>query len=79
MEGLARVIFNLPIPRFDPKNKLRRDLAAAAEKAEAVAAGVPLPDGVRFQRARAMVRSALTEAGLAERIDALVAKLLDGP
>jgi hypothetical protein len=73
-----KVVFNLPIPRFDAKNKLHRDLAVAAEKAEAVAAAVPLPEGVKFQRARAVVRAALTEAGLAERIDSLVAKLLDG-
>jgi hypothetical protein len=27
-------MFNLPIPRFDAKIKLHRDLAAAAEEAE---------------------------------------------
>ena len=73
-----KVIFNLPIPRFDPKSKLHRDLAAAAEKAEQVAAAVELPVGVKFQRARALVRGALVEDGVAERIDQLVAKLLDG-
>ena len=73
-----KVVFNLPIPRFDAKIKLHRDLAAAAEKAEAVAAAVALPEGVKFQRARRIVRAALAEAGVAERIDALVAKLLDG-
>ena len=75
---LDKVIFNLPIPRFDAKIKLHRDLAAAAEKAEAVAAAEALPEGVKFQRARAMVRAALAEAGLSQRIDALVGKLLDG-
>ena len=44
-------MFNLPIPRYDSKIKLHRDLAAAAEKAEAVAAAVALPEGVKFQRA----------------------------
>jgi len=73
-----KVIFNLPIPRFDAAKKLHRDLAAAAEEAENVAAAVALPEGVKFQRARALVRSALVEAGVATRIEAWVAKLLDG-
>jgi hypothetical protein len=58
-----KVMFNLPIPRFDPKNRLHRDLAAAAEDAEKIAAAVALPEGVKFQRARKMIRNALTEAG----------------
>lgn len=73
-----KVMFNLPIPRFDAKAKLHRELAAAAERAEAVAAAVPLPGGVKFQRARAMLRAALTEAGLSKKIDKLVEQLLDG-
>ena len=73
-----KVVFNLPIPRFDPKTKLHRDLAGAAERAEAIAAAVPLPEGVKFQRARAMVRAALAEAGVSETIDGLVERLLDG-
>lgn len=73
-----KVMFNLPIPRFDAAQKLHLDLAAAAAKAEKIAASVALPEGVKFQRARALIRAALTEAGLAPKIDALVAKLLDG-
>ena len=73
-----KVVFNLPIPRYDFKIKLHRDLAAVAERAEGLAAAVPLPEGVKFQRARALVRTALTEAGISEAIDALVARLLDG-
>ncbi len=73
-----KVVFNLPIPRYDSKIKLHRDLAAAAERAEAIAAAVALPEGAKFQRARSLVRAALRQAGLADAIDALVAKLLDG-
>lgn len=73
-----KVMFNLPIPRFDPKIKLHRDLAAAAEEAERIVAAVALPETVKFQRARALVRAALAEAGVSRRIDALVARLLDG-
>jgi hypothetical protein len=73
-----KVIFNLPIPRFDPAIPLHRALADAARQAEALAAAVAFPEGVKFQRARALVRAALTEAGLSRTIDRLVAELLDG-
>ena len=73
-----KVMFNLPIPRFDRSNLLHGELAAAARDAETAAAAVPLPEAVKFQRARKLVRDALTEAGIAPRIDALVARLLDG-
>ncbi len=73
-----KVAFNLPILRYDAKNKLHRDLAAAAERAESVAATVALPEGVKFQRARGLVRAALADAGLSDAIDALVVRLLDG-
>jgi hypothetical protein len=72
-----KVMFNLPIPRFDPKNKLHRALADAAAEAEKVADLVELPDGVKFQRARGLVRTALAEVSISRKIDALVAKLLD--
>ena len=73
-----KVVFNLAIPRFDETSKLHRALAEAAERAETIAAAVALPEGVKFQRARGLVRAALTEAGIAGKIDALVARLLDG-
>jgi SAM-dependent methyltransferase len=73
-----KVLFNLPIPTFDATNRLHRDLAAAAVRAEACAAQLALPESVKFQRARGLVRTALTEAGIAKTIDALVNKLLDG-
>jgi hypothetical protein len=73
-----KVMFNLPIPRFDPASALHGKLAAAAREAETAAAAVPLPEGVKFQRARKLVRDGLTEAGIAPSIDALVARLLDG-
>jgi hypothetical protein len=71
-----KVIFNLPIPRFDAASELHLALAKAGAKAEKLAAAVPLPDDVKFQRARKLVRDALIEAGAARDIDALVARLL---
>jgi hypothetical protein len=73
-----KVMFTLPIPRYDEKIALHREIAAAAREAEKIAAAVELPDAVKFQRARKLVRDALAETGVASRIDSLVAKLLDG-
>jgi hypothetical protein len=72
-----KVMFNLPIPRFDAGERLHLDLAAAASRAEEVAASVELPEGVKFQRARGLIRAALAETGIAQTIDGLVARLLD--
>ncbi len=72
-----KVMFNLPIPAFDSKNKVHRDLLGAAAEAERIAAKVELPKGVRFQCARSLVRNALKEANLSQKIDSLVAALLD--
>jgi hypothetical protein len=71
------VMFTFFIPRFDSKMTLHRQLAAAARRAETVAAGVPLPEQVKFQNARKRVRDALTQAGIAAQIDSLVVQLLD--
>src|SRR5215472_9065782 len=73
-----KVVFTLPIPRFDETVPLHAELAAAGWDAENLAASVALPEGVKFRRARKLVRDALTGAGIATRIDDLVARLLDG-
>ena len=72
-----KVYFNVPIPGFDPKSTHHADLAEAARAAEELAATVPLSESGKFQRARRLIRDALTEAGIASRIDKLVARLLD--
>jgi hypothetical protein len=72
-----KVIFNLPIPRFDAKDEHHIALATAASEGERIAAAVELPKRVKFQRARSLVRQALAEAGISQRIDRLVAQLLD--
>lgn len=71
-----KVMFKLPIPQFDPKNTLHQRLARAAQRAERVAAQVQLREGEHFVRARRRIREALQEAGMASRIDELVAELL---
>jgi hypothetical protein len=71
-------MFSLPIARFDADNLIHKQLAAAAKRAEKIAAAVVVPETMKFQRARALVRDALTKAGAAQQIDGLVADLL-GP
>src|SRR3984893_19271298 len=59
----------IPCTRTSPKPRARRKLSPPPW---------PLPENTKFQRARGLVRAALTDAGGAHRIDALVARLLDG-
>ena len=71
-----KVMFNLPIPQFDPKLKLHNDLASAAEHAEKIAAAVPLKEGEHFTRTRRRIRDAVRANGIADEIDKLVERLL---
>jgi len=71
-----KVMFKLPIPLFDPKDRLHQRLARAAQRAERVAAEVQLREGEHFVRARGRIRDALKEDGVADHIDQLVAELL---
>ncbi|MGH6820153.1 MAG: hypothetical protein ACREDU_04750, partial [Methylocella sp.] len=64
------------IPKFDNRKTLHLDLASAAEDAESIAAAVPLRSGEHFTRVRKRIRDALLEAGVAQRIDEMVAELL---
>ncbi len=70
------LIWELKIPEYDRKMSLHRELAAAAVEAEAVAGKVELTAGEYFTTQRKLIRRALTESGIAARIDALVETLL---
>ena len=73
-----KVMFTLPIPRFESSAVvLHNELAAAAGEAERIASAFELPEAVKFQRARKLIRDALTESGIAPHVDELVARLLD--
>jgi hypothetical protein len=72
-----KVMFNLPIPPFELSQPLHNERAVTAAEAERIAAAFELPATVRFQRARKLIRDALTEARIAPQIDNLVARLLD--
>jgi SAM-dependent methyltransferase len=70
------LVWELSIPEFDGSLEVHRQLAAAGAEAESTAAAVVLPEG-DYRRKRRTIREALARTGLAARIDALVARLLD--
>jgi hypothetical protein len=70
------LVWELPIPEFDSDLELHRELAAAGAEAETTAAAVVLPDG-DYRRKRRVIRDALATTGLAARMEALVARLLN--
>ena len=71
------LIWELRIPEYSQREPLHRELAAAAAAAETIAAGVAIPERAYFTTARKLIRDALADAGIARRIDRLVARLLD--
>ncbi|MBI2849888.1 MAG: N-6 DNA methylase [Chloroflexi bacterium] len=72
-----KVILSLPIPAFDNSNKLHKAMATAAAHAEKVAAAVELEEKMHFITARKKIRAALIEDGISQKIDKLVAELLE--
>ncbi len=71
-----KLIFELPIPRFDSTRPTHLLLMRAALEAERIAGDVVLPPGIYFVRARQMIREVLQESGITGEIDALVAELV---
>jgi hypothetical protein len=71
------LIWELPIPEYDRRIELHRDLAAAAATAERVAAAVVLSQGAYFTRQRRAIRDALLAHGIGREIETLVARLID--
>lgn len=70
------LVWTLPIPEYDERDVLHRDLSAAASRAETVAARVSLTDAHHFTAKRRAIRVALAEDGIATEIEALVDALL---
>lgn len=73
---LDNLVWTLPIPEYDAKEQRHRDLAAAALRAEEIAALVPLRDDQHFVAKRRAIRDALAADGIAAEIEALVDALL---
>ncbi|MGF1639485.1 MAG: N-6 DNA methylase [Rhodospirillales bacterium] len=71
-----KLVFELPIPRFEAGDPLHRTLVQTARAAAQTAATVDLKDTGHFVQARQRIRVALAASGLAQRIDELVGRLL---
>ncbi|MDA8380335.1 MAG: N-6 DNA methylase [Actinomycetota bacterium] len=72
-----KYVWYAPIPEFDHDDPHHRRLVELAVKAEEVAADIEIGDA-GFQKARQMVRQALSEEGLADALDAVLGPFL-GP
>jgi hypothetical protein len=72
-----KVMFNLPIPRFNRANPNHLELARLGLAAEQHVQEIDFSPGERFQSARKIVRVSLSEVGLADEIDTKVGDLLD--
>ena len=72
-----KLMFGLPIPKFDPKVGLHRQLVTVARRAEVVAARVPLKEGTHFVHARwGIIRRPSPKTAFPSGIDQLVERLL---
>jgi hypothetical protein len=71
----SKVVFDVPIPKFDSNNTLHAQLSAAGRRAEAQASSADVAN-TYFVNARKVVRSLLKSSGTMQRIDALVAQLI---
>lgn len=71
-----KVMFSLPIPKFDRRDRLHSRLVRLGAEAERVAARHQAGEREHFVRARQRIREALREDGVAAEIDRLVGKLL---
>ncbi len=72
-----KVMFTLPIPRFDPSIGAHRAIVSAGEKATECAETVELDRDMYFTTARKRIRDALKKDGVSKKIEALVSKLLE--
>ncbi len=70
------LVWTLPIPEYDHTDAVHRDLAAAATRAEIIAAAVDLSAINHFTAKRRAIRAALEADGIAAEIEALVNALL---
>jgi hypothetical protein len=71
-----KYVFAVPFPVFDPGSESHLSLSQLSARAEHLAAGIELPDGIGFQKARRLVRETLAADGVRGEIEALVAELL---
>ncbi|WP_342339008.1 MULTISPECIES: N-6 DNA methylase [unclassified Rhodococcus (in: high G+C Gram-positive bacteria)] len=69
-------VFSVPVPMFDPKVALHREIATLSARAETVAMAVPIDQSRSFQTNRGTIRAALEKDGVAAEIESAVAALI---
>jgi hypothetical protein len=72
---IAKYVFRLPIPTYDPNNSGHRELVMLATRAEEIASGINLPP-VSFKTQRRRIRNALEQDGVTAQIDSIVRTFL---
>lgn len=71
-----KYVWLLPIPRFDSNDETHRRIVDLGRRAEKVSTAVEIPENTKFQKARSLIRSALTDDGVFADLDAAVAPWL---
>jgi hypothetical protein len=71
-----KIVFQLPIPRYDPESALHVRLVALARRAEGIVALLEFPESKRFEALRRQCREALETEGLLGEIDQVVRLVL---
>ena len=69
-------VFDVPFPPYDSSSEVHGALVAAVLEAEEMAESVDVSNVRTFQAARKLIRGALEEAGIAQRIEVLVEQIL---
>jgi SAM-dependent methyltransferase len=65
-----------PTPIYEPSNPLHTKIAVLAEEAETIASEVEIPAAIGFQAHRRLVRDALADSGVSDKLDQAVVELL---
>jgi hypothetical protein len=71
-----KLIWNLPIPLFDPDSSRHNELAELAAASEVIAAKTDVSGHRTFQAQRRVIRERLAAEGVSQTIDTLVVELL---
>lgn len=72
-----KYIWQLPIPLFDDKDSLHREISELGESASQLAAGVEIVEGRRFELGRGLIRRAIAVSDTGREIEERVAELFD--
>jgi Trypsin-like peptidase domain/N-6 DNA Methylase len=73
---IAKYVFRLPIPTYDPNDAGHHELVMLAARAEEVASAIDLPP-ISFKAQRRRIRNVLEQDGVTAQIDSIVRMFLE--